>query len=97
MKAEKLAGKIEDVLGKTLSLCAIAGSFQKIQKNQERDRVLYAAFEFAKSAGDPKKRCLALSEVAAKQSDLGQRDAALKTFDLALESAGKIEDSFGRC
>ena len=52
--------------------------------------------EFAKSLADPQKRCAALAEVAANQSDLEGPDAAAKTFDLALEAAETIADPYAK-
>ena len=48
------------------------------------------ALKFAKSSSDARKRSLAQAEVAVAQSG-SDKQAAAKTFDLALESAGKID------
>jgi hypothetical protein len=93
--AEKAVGKIDDLQGKTLAICAIAKAYHKIAKPAERDRVLRVALDLANAAGDVRKRSLAQAEVAAKQTDFDQR-AAAKTFDSALESAGKIDDPYSK-
>jgi hypothetical protein len=93
--AEELVAKIGDLQGKTLSLCAVAKAYHDMDKPAERDRVLGIALDAAKSAADPRKRSLAQAEVAVVQSMFDER-VATKTFELALESAGKIESPYSR-
>jgi hypothetical protein len=93
--AESIAGKIDDPQGKTLSLCAIASAYHKIDKPAERNRMFGVVLDTAKASGDARKRSLAQAEVAAAQSESDEQTAA-KTFDVALESAGKIDDPCSR-
>jgi hypothetical protein len=93
--AEELVAKVDDLQGKTLALCAVANAYRSIQKPAECDRVLAAALNGAKSSADARKRSLAQAEVAAAQSAFDEATAA-KTFDLALESAGKIDQPYSR-
>ena len=76
--------------------CAVAGAYQSLDQNDNRDRVFAAALEFAKSAADPKQRATAFVNVAAKQADLGNVEGAAANFDLALKSANEINDSYVR-
>jgi hypothetical protein len=81
---------------KTLSLCAIAEAFQKIDKPAQRDRVHGVALKLAHSAGDARKRSAAQADVAASLSDCNEREVSARIFELALESAGKIESPDSR-
>jgi hypothetical protein len=93
---ELMIAKIDDLQNKTLSLCAIGKAFHELGKPVERDRVFGVALNLAKATPDARKRSLIQAEVAVKQSDLGDRAVAVKTFELALESAGKIELPYTR-
>ena len=83
-------------MDKTASLSAIAEAFHKIDKSADRDRVIGIALKLADSIGDARKRSLAQADVAASQSACKQRDAATKTFESAVESAGKVKSPDSR-
>lgn len=94
--AEALLPGIEDPQGRTLVYCAFAGAYDALDAADKRDRTFADALAFIKTIPDLKKQCLSLSDVAAKQADLEQNESAVKTFDLALESAAKIDSAFFR-
>lgn len=95
--AEQLAAGLENVSGRTLVLCAVAGSYQRIGQPAEADRVFAAAREVAEKIEDARKRCDAIAAIAASQGEMKEkREAAEKTFESALEIAAKIEDFYSR-
>jgi hypothetical protein len=93
--AEKLVAKLDDLQGKTFALCTVAEVYGKMNKPAERDRVLGIVLDGAKSSADARKRSLAQAEVAVVQSMFDDR-VGTKAFELALESAGKIESPYSR-
>jgi tetratricopeptide (TPR) repeat protein len=99
---EKLAGELkdgdgkEDLSARTVILNQAAVAYQKGGIAAESERLLKANFDLAKSITDLKGQADSVADVAMTQNELGKKDEAGKTLDMALDTAKKIEAAYGK-
>ncbi|MBN2581245.1 MAG: hypothetical protein JXB10_19850 [Pirellulales bacterium] len=91
-RAEKLAAELTDPLARGLTLIAAAEAFGKLGKTAEADRVIAQILQTAQAVPKGRSRVQLLAQTALLQHVLKRKDAAKKTFELAVETAEKLEN-----
>ncbi|NQU26520.1 MAG: hypothetical protein HQ567_34995 [Candidatus Nealsonbacteria bacterium] len=96
-QAEELAGQLQQSKDKVSVFTSVATGYAAMDNGQvEADRVIAVALELAATIEDARDRCEAVASVASHQDAMQQRDAAEKSFDLALQAAQQIEGPWGQ-
>jgi hypothetical protein len=91
-KAETLAGELPDAFARGLTLITVAEASGKIGKTAEADRVIAQILKTTQSLPKGRSQVQLLAQTALLQHRLQQKEAAKKTFDLAVETAYKLEN-----